>query len=245
MKDYFSTQSKTYAAFRPTYPVELYDFIFQHLTQKNTAWDCATGNGQVAKQLSSSFQEVHATDISQKQLDHAAEDKNIHYSVASAEKTNFPDSHFDLITVAQALHWFDRDAFYKEAARVGKRNSILAVWGYGLMYIDPVIDSMIMDFYSNTVGPYWDDARKLVEEHYKTISFPFEEINAPEFFIRVQWTVEHLSGYLSSWSATQKYIQEKGNDPVPSLINKVKRRCIKPEMNVRFPVFTRIGRIKK
>lgn len=245
MKDYFSTQSKVYAAFRPTYPVELYDFIFQHLSQRNRAWDCATGNGQVAKYLSTYFQEVCASDISQKQLDHASAGRNIQYSVGSAEKTNFPDNHFDLITVAQALHWFDRDAFYNEVVRVGRPNSIVAVWGYGLLNIDPLIDQAIMNFYNNTVGPYWDDARKLVEQHYKTITFPFEEIPAPEFSIKVQWNIDQLSGYLSSWSATQNFIKEKGHDPVAPFIHDLQKNWVQQEVTVTFPIFTLIGNVDK
>ena len=164
MKDFFSSQSKVYAAFRPTYPKELYQFIFQHLREKNTAWDCATGNGQVAQYLSPHFKEVYATDISQQQLDHAVKRKNIFYSKSQAEKTIFRDNQFDLITVAQALHWFDQAVFFDEAKRVGKPGAILAVWGYAMLYIEPVIDSLILEFYNDVVGPYWDVARRLVEQ---------------------------------------------------------------------------------
>jgi hypothetical protein len=245
MKDYFSTQSKVYAAFRPTYPPELYDFIFRQVENKDRAWDCATGNGQVATYLSSHFREVLATDISQQQLEHATSAINVRYSVCPAERTNFPDDHFDLITVAQALHWFDLESFYEEVLRVGKENSILAVWGYGLLYIDPEIDKVIMDFYSNTVGPYWDSARHLVEQHYQTITFPFEEIQTPGFSIKVQWTIDQLSGYLQSWSATQKYIREKGHDPVPMFIQSLSPYWKRPALEVSFPIFMRLGKIRK
>jgi SAM-dependent methyltransferase len=245
MKDYFSTQSKAYAAFRPDYPNELYQFIFQHLKEKKIAWDCATGNGQVAKYLSRDFEYVYATDISQQQLDHAAKIKNIFYSISPGEKTSFKEDQFDLITVAQALHWFDRDAFYKEATRVAKPGALLAVWGYALLYIEPGIDEIIMEFYHKTVGPYWDSARKLVEEKYRTIAFPFEEIQAPPFSIKVQWTLEQLSGYLSSWSSTQKYIKENDHDPVAPLMKRLEKYWTQPEMTVIFPIFTRIGKIKK
>lgn len=245
MKDYFSAQSKAYAAFRPTYPDELYQFIFQHVKERETAWDCATGNGQVAKVLSRYFDDVFATDISQQQLDHAPREKNIFYSISPAEKTPFNDNEFDLITVAQALHWFDRDKFYKEATRVAKQDAILAVWGYGLLYINPVIDSLIASFYEDTVGPYWDDARRLVEEGYKTISFPFEEISTPALSIQVEWTLDQLSGYFFSWSATQKYIKEKGHDPVRPFIDTLDKHWSPTRMKVAFPIFTRIGKILK
>ena len=245
MKDYFSSQSKDYATFRPTYPTELYQFIFQHVNEKKIAWDCATGNGQVAYYLSLHFEKVFATDISQKQLDHAVKEKNIFYSVSRGEKTSFPENEFDLITVAQALHWLDRDAFYAEAKRVGKPGALVAVWGYALLYIESTIDDMIIEFYNHTVGPYWDSARKLVEEEYRTISFPFEEIQAPAFSIQTQWTLSELSGYLSSWSSTQKYMKEKGSDPVPPFIKKLKKYWTQTTMTVTFPIFTRIGKISK
>jgi ubiquinone/menaquinone biosynthesis C-methylase UbiE len=245
MKDYFSTQSKLYATFRPTYPKELYEFLFSHVKERKVAWDCATGNGQVACYLSKNFGEVYGTDISTQQLDQAAKEINLFYSVSPAEKTSFPENQFDLITVAQALHWFDRESFYAEATRVGKPGSVIAAWGYALLYIDPIIDEVIMDFYNHTVGLYWDSARKLIEEHYQTISFPFEEIKAPRFSIKVQWSINQFSGYLSSWSATQKYIKEKGHDPVYPFIKRLKKYWTKPEMTVTFPLFMRLGIISK
>lgn len=243
MKDLFSSQSKIYAAFRPTYPKELYQFIFKHVNEKTAAWDCATGNGQVAQYLATSFKEVYATDISQQQLDHAVKEKNIFYSVSPAEKTHFRDNQFDLITVAQALHWFDRDLFYNEVNRVGKPGAILAIWGYGFMRVDPIIDPLIMEFYNETVGPYWDDARKLVEQGYQTISFPFSEIKAPQFFIKAQWTLDQLTGYLASWSATQKYIRETGHDPVPPFITSIQTHWRPEAKFVTFPIFTKVGRV--
>ena len=123
MKDNFSRQSDIYAKYRPAYPQQLYDFIFQHVAGKQAAWDCATGNGQAAKELAKVFDKVYATDISQKQIENAVQQPNIFYSVQPAEQTNFPNNSFDLITVAQALHWFRFDDFYAEVKRVANRCS--------------------------------------------------------------------------------------------------------------------------
>lgn len=243
-KDYFSTQANVYAAFRPTYPNALYEFIFQQLKEKKTAWDCATGNGQVAHYLANHFENVYATDISQQQLDQAIQKKNIFYSLGPAERTSFPDHQFDLITVGQALHWFDIDRFYDEVKRVSKPGALLAVWGYALLYIEPAIDKVIMNFYNNIVGPYWDHARRLVEEEYRSITFPFEEIPSPKFLITTTWTLAHLAGYLESWSATQKYIKAYGVNPVPALLKELgplwEQETAKA---IRFPVFLRLGKI--
>jgi ubiquinone/menaquinone biosynthesis C-methylase UbiE len=244
MKDFFSGHAKTYATFRPVYPAALYDFILQHVSQRTTAWDCATGNGQVAHDLARYFNTVHATDISRQQLDNAQQQSNIHYAVSPAEQTPFQQHQFDLITVGQALHWFDREAFYSEVKRVGKPGAVLAVWGYALLYIEPTLDEIILDFYNNIVGPYWDNARRLVEQEYKTISFPFNEIKTPPFAIEVHWTLDHLAGYFESWSATQKYIQHHQQNPVPALVEKLQQHWDNgQEKRVSFPVFMRLGKI--
>lgn len=245
-KDYFSHHAQVYAAFRPTYPTALYEFIFNHVQEKNKAWDCATGNGQVATYLAGHFKEVCATDISQQQLDNAVPAENIVYTVSAAEKTSFENQAFDLITVGQALHWFNRDEFFREVKRVGKPGGVLAVWGYERCSVDPEIDALFSDFYSNIVGPYWDPARKLVEDEYRTLKFPFEEIATPKFEIKLEWTLEHYVGYLSSWSATQKYIQANNRDPIPQLLEKL-QHFWKPGLtrSVTFPVFLRLFKIQK
>jgi hypothetical protein len=244
-KDYFSGHSKLYANFRPVYPAELYQFIYKYLNRHETAWDCATGNGQVARELAKHFEQVYATDISVKQIEHAYKADNIYYSVCPAEETAFHNYQFDLITVAQALHWFNVDDFYKEVRRVGKENALIAVWGYELCRIDENTDKLFLDFYHNIVGPHWDNARKLVENEYRDIPFPFEIIESPRFFIEADWSLENFLGYLTTWSATQKYIKEKGRNPVEDLASKLTLNWNSAETRkVTFPVFLKLGRIQ-
>jgi ubiquinone/menaquinone biosynthesis C-methylase UbiE len=243
-KDYFSKQSKAYAAFRPTYPEELYQFIFSHLNHQNVAWDCGTGNGQVARHLARYFDKVYATDISQQQIDHAFSADNIEYTVCQAEQTPFAENQFDLITVGQALHWINTDEFYREAQRTARPEALLAVWGYALLSIEEKIDKCFLDFYHNTVGPYWDSARKLVEEEYRTIPFPFRLIPSPKFKITVPWTLEEFAGYVTSWSATQQYINIIGQDPVPVFIETLKQYWNPGEKKiVTFPLFLKLGKV--
>jgi SAM-dependent methyltransferase len=244
MKDYFSGHSKVYAAFRPTYPAALYDFILNTVHTRDRAWDCGTGNGQVAHVLAKHFAQVDATDISSQQLANAQVEKNITYSISPAEKTNFPDHTFDLITVGQALHWFDRDAFFTEIKRVGKPGATLAVWGYATLSIRIELDEVIGDFYENIVGPYWDSARRLVEEEYKSIEFPFQHVKRARFAIEVDWTPQQLAGYFESWSATQKYIKVHGTNPVPDVMGRLRKLWPEAETRkIKFPVFVITGSV--
>jgi ubiquinone/menaquinone biosynthesis C-methylase UbiE len=241
-KDYFSGHSKLYATFRPTYPENLYDFIFKQVKHFDRAWDCATGNGQVAQVLAKHFRHVEATDISQQQLDNAVQIKNIHYSQHSAEKTAFPGKHFDLITVGQALHWFDLTKFYQEVNRVAKKDALFAVWGYAVCSVNQHVDEHFNHFYNHVVGPYWDSARRMVEEEYQNLPFPFEQIATRKFSIEVEWTLEEFAGYLTTWSATQKFMRDKNYNPVPEVV-KLIQPYWKGRETVSFPVFLKLGRL--
>ena len=165
MKDNFSLQSALYVKYRPSYPPEMIDFVVSLVKEKDMAWDCGTGNGQTAKALSSYFNKVFATDISQKQLDNAYQAVNIFYSVQPAEQTIFLNHSFDLITVSQALHWFRFDEFYAEVKRTAKPDAILAAWTYSLLRISKEIDALIDDLHYNTLYNYWDKERRYVDEH--------------------------------------------------------------------------------
>jgi SAM-dependent methyltransferase len=245
-KDLFSGHSKIYSTFRPTYPESMYAIIFANVRNKDSAWDCATGNGQAAQRLAKDFKKVFATDISPQQIAEATAVENITYSVSSAESTNFPDNRFDLITVGQAIHWIDTQKFYSEVIRTSKPNGVIAIWGYSLLSVNPEIDELILDFYKNTVGTYWDAARKLVDEKYRDVPFPFRQIVTPELKLEVDWTLEHLAGYLTSWSAAQKYIQHRGSDPVPTLINLIKPYWRPGEVkSAWFPLFLKVGTVSK
>jgi hypothetical protein len=246
MKDNFSKASGDYAKYRPVYPPVLYDFIFQHVKQKNIAWDCGTGNGQTAKELAKVFTEVWATDISPQQIEHASQAGNIIYSVQPAEKTAFPGNSVDLITVSQALHWFTYDEFYKEVNRVGKKGSWIAVWMYSLLKISPEIDTLInREFYKELLGSYWDPERKHVDTNYASIPFPFDEISCPVFNMEYEWSPAELAGYLRTWSAVKKYIAKEGYDPVDELMNKISKYWVGEKMKLLFPLHLRMGPVEK
>lgn len=242
MKDRFSQHASQYAQFRPAYPDALYQFIFSQVKNFNSAWDAGTGNGQAAHVLAKRFKKVFATDISSAQLEHAPKVDNIIYSI-SAEEIDRPDSSIDLIAVAQAIHWFDMEKFFKCVARVGTPDAVLAVWGYGLLRVNLIIDSHINHFYKNVIGTYWDTERKLIDDHYQTISFPFQEIKTPLLSFSFRWTLSQLEGYLNTWSAVRKYIDTNQINPVNELIMQLKPHW-QNQLEVTFPLFLRIGHMK-
>ena len=218
-KDHFSGHAADYAKFRPRYPKELFAYLASISPSRKRAWDCATGNGQAAIALAAQFDSVIATDASAKQLLNAPVDQRMQYRVAAAEKSGLESHSIDLITVAQALHWFDLAKFFAEAKRVLKARGILAIWSYNLVSIAPEIDRIINRFYRETVGTFWPPERQFVEADYRTIDFPFDEIESPPFRMETQWILEQLLGYVRTWSATQKFIAANKFDPVDQLEN--------------------------
>lgn len=128
------------------------------------------------------------------------------------------DQAIGLITVAQALHWFDLERFYAEARRVLCSGGLLAAWSYGINEVEgEARNALVQDFYTNIVGPYWPPERKLVETGYRTIPFPFAELTPPSFRMETRWTLDQLLGYFRTWSATNRYLKEQGRDPVEPL----------------------------
>ena len=241
-KDIFSTQASLYAQYRPTYPAELYDFIYSRLAGFDAAWDCATGNGQVAVELAKRFDKIYATDISDKQLSNAPALPNILYSNQQAEHTTFADNTFDLITVGQALHWFKHDAFFAEVKRVLKPGGVFAAWMYDVLTVNPAIDEHFTHFYHHTTNLYWEPERKFVDAHYTNIHFPFDSVERAEFTMSVQWTLSHFEGYLNTWSATQKMIAQTGQNPVPALVAQLQPLWGLDEVKeVTFPVYLVVG----
>ena len=243
-KDNFSAQAATYAKFRPTYPDSLFEYLSGLCPERKTAWDCATGNGQCAIPLTRFFQSVIATDASEKQLSNAQKNPKVDYRLAPAEESGLTDESIDLITVAQALHWFQLEHFWTEARRVLRPKGVIAVWCYAFLEIAPEIDAIVNRFYSETVGPYWDFERTLVEDGYRTIAFPFAGIAVPKFAMSAAWSLAHLVGYLQSWSATQNFIAKNRFDPTQQVGAELAAIWGDPSTvrEVQWPLHFKIGR---
>jgi SAM-dependent methyltransferase len=244
MKDNFSAQSKQYAKFRPGYSDELVSYLSSLPAEMNLAWDCGTGNGQLALKLSEHFETVYATDISAEQLDRAEQRDNLIYIEEAAEQTDFDDDMFDLITVAQAVHRFDFDAFYSEVNRCLRSNGVIAVLGYGLLRVNEKVNAVVSKFYTDIVGSYWDKERRYIDEEYKTIPFPFAEIKTEGFVNSYEWSFDQLIGYLSTWSAVQHYAAAKNEDPIEIIKDDLKTAWGGGTNTVHFDIFIRAGKKK-
>jgi ubiquinone/menaquinone biosynthesis C-methylase UbiE len=250
-KDHFSTGSSSYAAFRPVYPAALFEWLAAQCREHDLAWDCATGNGQAAAGLAAHFIKVIATDASAQQIQSAKPRTGIEFRVTAAEESGLQNASVDMISVAQAVHWFDLGRFYAEAKRVLKPGGMIALWGYGVLVPPGTLNELLKHFYAQTVGSYWPAERVLIEDSYKGLAFPFEEMAVPDFSIDVRWNLPRLIAYLSTWSAVKRYIEENGKDPLITLEAGMRAewqgtdgvRC-SPEtpITLKWPLFFRVGR---
>lgn len=220
--DHFNEQSENYLFFRPTYPEALYDYLLNLAGKNACVWDCATGNGQAAIPLAERFRKVIATDISQTQLDVAIKHSGIEYVCSPAEHTPIQANSIDLITVAQALHWFGLDAFYQEVRRVGKPSALLAVWCYPLgVFKDKTLDKLIRYLYEDILVTYWPKERYYIDEAYQTIAFPFKKLTTPDFIMEKKFGFKEFCGYLGTWSAIKEYQKRNGSNPLQLIVSEL------------------------
>jgi SAM-dependent methyltransferase len=241
-QDHFSAQADAYARFRPTYPDALFAWLASIVPLRTLAWDCGTGNGQAAVALAAHFSQVIASDPSHEQIAHAMPHARVRYVVASAEQPPVAAMGADLVTVAQALHWFDSARFYPALERVLKPGGLFAAWGYGLMRITPALDAVVMHYYTDVVGPYWPPDRRHLESGYRSLPFPLRELAAPEFAMTATWSLTDLVGYLDTWSATQRYLKARGEHPLLPLRSALAEAWGEVlERRVVWPLFLRLG----
>ena len=217
-RDHFSKVASGYAAYRPRYPAALFDFLAEHAPGRSLAWDCACGNGQATLDIAERFEHVIGTDPSEAQISEAPPHPRIEWRAAPGEQSGIPDDTCDLVTIAQALHWLDIDAFFREAARVARPAGLVAVWTYGDIRLDePEADAVVRHFARRTVGPYWPPQRGIVDDGYRSVTMPLAELEVPTFEMDDRWTLEQLLGYVRTWSATTRYREALHEDPTIDL----------------------------
>ncbi len=243
--DHFSHGAPSYATCRPGYPDELFAYLASLVDGRELAWDCAAGSGQATLGLVNHFDQVVATDLSRSMLDQAPVHRRIEYRVAPAHASGLATATVDLVTVAQALHWLDTSAFYAEVERVLVPGGLLAVWTYGAPQLDePALERELAHFYSQVVGPCWPPERRHVESGYRTLPFPFPDLQPPGFTMEQHWTLSQLLGYVRTWSATTRFREQVGHDPVDQLEQDLAAHWGDPSAprSVRWPLSLRVGR---
>jgi SAM-dependent methyltransferase len=203
--DLFSGHAALYARSRPAYPDSLMAEIAALAPGTELAWDAGTGNGQAARLLADHFQRVHATDASAAQIDEAEPHPRIDFAAESAERCSLPGASCDLVLAAQALHWFDLDAFYAEARRVLRSGGLLAAIGYGWFFVDPLIDEIVGRTLLKPLEPMWASGNWLLIDGYRTIDFPGDEVRLTPCAVHLAWSREQLEAYVGSWSAVQRW----------------------------------------
>jgi len=216
--DHFSGHASHYAAARPHYPAALFAWLAAQCEQHTLAWDAGCGNGQASIALAAHFTRVHASDPSAAQIAQATAHPCVHYAVEPAEASTLRAGSVDLVSVAQAFHWFDHPRFFAEVRRVARPGAVVAAYGYERCRVSPAVDAWFAQVYTEVLGTYWPPERKHVESGYRTLPFPFAELDAiPAFPLRCDWRLSQYLAYLRSWSACQNYLAQHGSDPIAPL----------------------------
>ncbi len=244
-KDHFSDHATAYAGTRPRYPDELFAWLATLTASHDAAWDCGTGNGQAAVGLATFYAQVIATDPSPQQLGSAFPHTRVHYRQAPAESPGLEPRSMDLVTVAQAVHWFDRPKFYAQVREALKTDGAVAVWCYSLCHIEADIDAAIQVFYSGEINPYWPPERALIDDGYRTLEFPFDELPVSALSMQMRWTLAQFLAYLRTWSAVQKFMIKNRRDPVSTLNTQLEKLWGGSDVvkSVSWPLHIRAGRM--
>lgn len=245
-EDHFSDHAGQYAASRPGYPMELFDYLASLAPDKDVAWDCGTGNGQAALSLTEHFAQVIATDPSAEQIKNAFPNPKIHYRVEPAESTSIEANSVSLITAGTAAHWFNFDDFYAEVRRVSRTHAIIALWVYHLPEIEPEVDKTLIHYFRQVLDGYWPERIEYLDKRYTTLPFPFPELNHPGFSYRTEWSLHQLLGFLDSWSGTQRYLSETRKHPVDQIRGTLQHHWGTHELRrpVTWRLHLRIGRVQ-
>ncbi|WP_374353415.1 class I SAM-dependent methyltransferase [Thermomonas sp.] len=211
--DHFSAVATQYAAARPEYPPALFDWIASIAPSPALCWEAGCGSGQATRDLALRFDRVHAGDPSAAQIAQAPMIDNVDFVVEPAERCALPDASADVACVAQALHWFNRDAYFAEVARVLKPGGVLVAWGYQDIVVPEALDAANTQL-QDAIRAHWPPQRADVDAGYAGYDWPFEPIAAPAFELTADWPLPRLLGYFASYSASKRHRETTGRDIV-------------------------------
>jgi SAM-dependent methyltransferase len=243
--DHFSGVSSGYAEFRPRYPRALFEFIADVAPNHDRAWDCGAGNGQASIDLAESFRQVVGSDLSAAQIGHAPAHTRISWVVAAAEAAPIAKKSVDVVTIAQALHWFDHARFYGEVRRVSVPGAAIVAWTYCPSKMEGEPGAIHDRLMFETLRGYWPPERWHVDTGYRSIPFPFERIEAPVLRLDERWPLTQLTGYMRTWSATSRYRKQHGVDPVVAVERELRAVWGDPDERrpISWPLVVLAGRV--
>lgn len=244
-RNWFDQGGQAYARFRPEYPPALAAFLAGVAPGHGTAVDVGCGNGQLTHLLAPHFERVIGLDPSADQIANAAAQAGVEYRCAPAEHLPLPDASASLVTAAQAAHWFDLPAFYREVRRIAVPGAVVALVSYGVLALEPALDARFQRFYADEIGAYWPPERRLVDTGYATIDFPFAPLAYPPMAIRVEWDLAAFLGYVQTWSAVRS-VREAGQEGLlTAFADDLARLWGDPDTKraVAWPINMRIGRV--
>ena len=241
--DHFSAVAADYAAARPDYPDALFAWIAEAAPSRAQVWEAGCGSGQASRGLAVHFTQVFATDPSAAQIAQASGPANVTFAVEPAEHCSLADASVDAVCVAQALHWFDRAAFFAQCERVLRPGGLLVAWGYQDIEVPPAIAAANVRLQSDIAG-YWPPERVFIDEGYAGFDWPFATIATPHFELEATWSLPRLLGYFASYSATKRYRETTGQDPVARHAQAFAQAWGEPStrLPVRWPLFVHARR---
>lgn len=242
--DHFSGHAAAYAEFRPRYPAALFHWLAVVSPGTQQAWDVGTGNGQVAHGLVTRFARVHATDASAEQVANALPHPRVTYAVTRYE-SGLADGTVQLVTVGQALHWFDLGAFIPEVRRVLQTGGVLAAFAYGHNRVSPEVDELVRYHHDVTLGPFWPREHHLIHEGYRSVALPIDELPPPPLELAEHWSLAQFTGFLRTWSATQRFLRVRGDEAITAFEAELGARWgAAPVRTVSWPLVIRAGEIR-
>lgn len=246
-KDHFSGHAGDYRSFRPLYPADLLDLLEDAAPARDVAWDAGCGNGQLSVDLAERFARVAATDASAEQIAKAAPHGRVEYRVAPAERSGLHDASVDLVTVAQAAHWFDLPAFYAEVLRVARPGAAVALISYGVPTADGSLGPLLRAFHDETLGRYWPAERRHVDDAYRSLPLPFPETPVPPLVMEACWTLAQTAGYLGTWSAVKAATRATGRNPLEEFAGTLADAWGDPDTQrlIRWPLTVRLAHVDR
>ncbi len=242
--DHFSGHAAAYRQHRPGYPAALFNYLAELCPVRELAWDCGCGNGQASMELATHFRQVLATDPSPQQIAEAEPQANICYRIAAESDALIASGSVDLVTAAQAAHWFNHEHFHHEVRRVLKPGGVLALWTYGLPRVNGPVDACVDEFHGPIVGAYWPPERQQVDTEYRHLPFPFPDLPSPEFIYETQWTLEQLLQHLGTWSSVKYYREQCKADPIELIAARLRDAWGQEDQpwRVIWPISMRVGK---